>query len=171
MGKRALVAYATRAGSTVEIAAAIGEMLSEAGTAVDILPAKQVTDPAPYQLVVLGSGIYLGRWMRDAVKLLERHREALNDVPVAFFSVCLTLKEATEENRRKVAAYMEPVRERVPEVEPAEVGMFAGRLDASKLPLHHRLIIDGLGEESADYRDWDAVRAWGEKVASLLPGA
>ena len=39
-------------------------------------------------------------------------------MPVAYFLVCLTLKDDTEENRRTVAAYLDPVREQGPQVQP-----------------------------------------------------
>ncbi len=164
--RRVLVAYASRTGSTAEIAMAIGETLCEAGASVDVLPASQVTDLSPYGAVVVGSAAYMGRWLGDAVTCLRTHQDALKQLPVAYFTGCLTLQEDTEENRTTVAAYLDPVYEEIA-VEPVAVGLFAGRLDTSKVSFVYRLVIQKMGQSDADYRDWDAIAAW----AGTLPEA
>lgn len=171
MGDKILVAYASRAGSTGEVAEAIGEVLCNGGAAVDVRLAKDVTDVSPYRAVVVGSAIYMGRWMSEAVKFVERQRDALSQVPVAYFTVCLTMKDDTEENRRTVAAYLDPVREQVPQVQPVDVGLFAGRLDSSKLPFLYRLIIKAMKQPEGDFRNWEAIRAWAGELVPLLESA
>ena len=168
MGDKILVAYASRAGSSGEVAEAIGEVLCGGGAAVDVRLAKDVTDVSPYRAVVVGSAIYMGRWMSEAVKFVETHRDALSRVPVAYFTVCLTMKDDTEENRRTVAAYLDPVRE---VVQPLDVGLFAGRLDYSKLPFLYRLIIKAMKQPEGDYRNWEAIRAWAGELVPLLGNA
>jgi menaquinone-dependent protoporphyrinogen oxidase len=95
------------------------------------------------------------------VKFVETHRDAFSQVPVAYFAVCLTLKDDTEENCRTVAAYLKPV----------DVGLFAGRLDYSKLPFLCWLIAKAMGEAEGDFRDWEAIRAWAGELVPLLGGA
>ena len=168
MGDKILVAYASRAGSSGEVAEAIGEVLCGGGAAVDVRLAKDVTDVSPYRAVVVGSAIYMGRWMSEAVKFVETHRDALSRAPVAYFVVCLTMKDDTEENRRTVAAYLDPVRE---VVQPVDVGLFAGRLDSSKLPFLYRLIIKAMKQPEGDYRNWEAIRAWAGELVPLLRNA
>jgi len=168
MGDKILVACASRAGATGEVAEAIGEVLCDGGAAVDVRLAKDMTDLSPYRAVVVGSAIYMGRWMSEAVKFVETHRDALNSMPVAYFVVCLTMKDDTEENRRTVAAYLDPVRE---VVQPVDVGLFAGRLDYSKLPFLFRLIIKAMKQPEGDYRNWEAIRAWAGELAPLLGSA
>ncbi|MBE0684542.1 MAG: flavodoxin, partial [Anaerolineaceae bacterium] len=60
MSNRILVAYATKAGSTAEIAAKIGEHLSARGFSVDVINVKSKPDPKDYQAVILGSCIRMG---------------------------------------------------------------------------------------------------------------
>jgi menaquinone-dependent protoporphyrinogen oxidase len=91
-------------------------------------------------------------------------------MPVACFLVCMTMKEDTEENRSTVAAYLDPVREKVPQVEPVDVGLFAGAMDYKKLPLPLRLVMKGMKAEEGDYRDWDAIRTWVDQVRPELLG-
>ena len=165
VGDKILVAYASRAGSTGEVAEAIGQVLCDGGAAVDVRLAKEVTDLSPYRAVVVGSGIRVGKWLPEAVEFVERHRELLSRMPVACFAVCLTLKEDTEENRREVAAYLDPVRDLV---QPVDVGLFAGVMDYNKLPFIFRLMMKAMGSPEGDFRDWEAIRAWAGQVRAHL---
>jgi len=56
-----LVAYATRYGSTAELARFIARTLREEGLDAEALPAAEVTDVAAYDAVVIGSALYMGR--------------------------------------------------------------------------------------------------------------
>ena len=86
MTERVLVAYATKLGSTAEIAAVIAEVLVAAGLEAEALPARQVRDLGPYGAVVLGSALYAAHWQRDANRFLVHHREALRERRVRLFS-------------------------------------------------------------------------------------
>ncbi|MEV4788928.1 flavodoxin domain-containing protein [Streptomyces tuirus] len=76
MNEKVLVAYGSTNGSTAEIAERVGEILAKEGLAVDVLPAADATDLAPYGAVLLGSGLYAGHWQRDARRFARRHRKA-----------------------------------------------------------------------------------------------
>jgi menaquinone-dependent protoporphyrinogen oxidase len=165
MKDKILVAYASRAGSTGEVAETIGQMLCEAGAAVDVRLAKEVTDLSPYRAVVVGSGIRVGKWLPEAVEFVENHRETLNRIPIAYFLVCLTLKEDTEENRREVSAYLDPV---CKIVQPVDTGLFAGAMDYSKLPFILRLTMKAMKSPKGDFRDWEVIRAWADRVHDRL---
>lgn len=165
MNDKILVACASRAGSTGEVAEAIGKVLCEGGAAVDVRLAKDVTDLSPYRAVVVGSGIRVGKWLPEAVEFVETHREALSHIPVAYFAVCLTLKEDTEENRREVSTYLESVCEIV---QPVDVGLFAGAMDYSKLPFILRLVMKAMKSPKGDFRDWEIIRAWADRVHDRL---
>ena len=165
MSEKILVAYASRCGSTGEVGEAIGEVLCNGGATTDVRLAKDVTDVSPYRAVVVGSAIRMGRWLPEAVKFVETHRGALSQVPVAYFAVCMTLKDDTEENRREVAAYLDPVREIV---QPVDVGLFAGAMNYSKLSIPFRLIIKAMKVPEGDFRDWDGIRAWATNLRPML---
>lgn len=167
MSDKILVAYASKCGSTGEVAEAIGQALCEAGAAVDVRLAQNVTDVSPYRAVIVGSAIRVGRWLPDAIKFVETHQEALSQVPVAYFLTCMTLEDDTEENRRTVAAYLDPVREIV---QPVDVGLFAGSMDPSKLSFVFRLMMKAMGTPEGDYRDWEAIRAWADGLRPALLG-
>ncbi len=163
---KVLVAYATKAGSTAEVAAEIGRaMASKGGCQVDVHPVGQLKGIDGYDAVIIGSAIRAGKWLPEATKFVERHRDALSQIPVACFLVCLTLSEDTEENRRTVAAYPDPVRE---VVRPVEVGFFAGVMDHSKLPFILRLMMKAMKTPQGDFRDWKAITSWADNICPLL---
>ena len=94
-----------------------------------------------------------------------RHRAALNQIPVAYFIVCLTMKDDTDENRCTAEGYLESLYQRVPEVQPIDLGLFAGAVldngpDYEKLGFFWRQIIKAVAKSEDDHRDWEAIRAW-----------
>jgi menaquinone-dependent protoporphyrinogen oxidase len=168
MSDKILVAYATAAGSTGEVAEAIGKTLIDQGMAVEVRPAKEVADLEGYRAVVVGTGIRAGQVYRQALSFLRRHDGSLAQVPVALFVVCLTMQEDTEETRRTVGEYVQQMRDAAPNVEPVDVGLFAGRMDYSKVPLVLRLIVKAMKIPEGDHRDWEKIRTWATKLGSTL---
>jgi menaquinone-dependent protoporphyrinogen IX oxidase len=90
MGYRVLIAYATYAGSTQDVAVEIGKVLGERGFAVDVIPVVENPPVDDYQFVLIGSAVHGGHWLSEALDFVETNQMALNRVPVAFFSVCLS---------------------------------------------------------------------------------
>ncbi len=159
--KKVLIAYASRAGSTAEVAEAIGQVLRGGGIPTDLLQVGQVVGMSSYRAVIIGSAIRMGRWLPEAAKLVERNQDTLAGMPAAFFSVCLTMQKDTPENRRTVEDYMEPV---VQKVRPLSIGLFGGKMDYSRLGFLDRLIASKMKKvPEGDYRDWATIRAWAAK--------
>ena len=87
MSGTVLIAYASKHGSTQEVAHAVAEELQAHGLDVETLPAREVEDLRPYAGVVVGGSIYMGRWHPDATGLLARHKYALEALPLAVFGM------------------------------------------------------------------------------------
>ena len=83
---RILVAYATMAGSTVEVAQVVGEEIAKSGYQVDILPISEVKDLHGYDGVVVGGPMIMG-WHRDALRFIKKHREEFQQIPLAGFAM------------------------------------------------------------------------------------
>jgi menaquinone-dependent protoporphyrinogen oxidase len=85
MNNRVLIAYATYAGSTVEVAAAIGERLGAQGFAVDVKPVQDKPPIDGYQAVLIGSAVHRGHWLPEAIDFVKANQPALSHAPVALF--------------------------------------------------------------------------------------
>ncbi len=166
--KKVLVAYASQYGSTGGVADAIGKELCNRGAAVDICMLKNTGDLNEYRAVVIGSAIYRGKWLPEASDFVKRNRGVLRQIPVAYFLVCMSMCEPTEENRRKALAYLDPVLKAAPEVRPVMVGTFAGALNYGNLSSPIKVIMKIKGALEGDHRDWTAIHTWAEGLCPSL---
>jgi menaquinone-dependent protoporphyrinogen oxidase len=157
MTDRILITYATRAGSTAEIAAAIGANLSQRGLMVDVKPVKSNPALGEYQAVILGSAIRMGSWLPEAVDFVKSNQQALNQMPVALFTVHMLNTEDDETSRANRLAYLDAVR---PLLNNPEEIYFQGKMDFSRLSLLDRFISKMVKAVEADNRDWDRIRSW-----------
>lgn len=170
MNGKIIVTYASQAGSTAGVAEAIGQTFALKGAAVDVLPVKQVTDLSPYQAVVIGSAVHSGKWMPEALAFVERNQSALRRMPTAVFQVCMMLAASNEQYKKMVPDWLVPLRI---QIRPVAEGSFAGALwpdKYSKLSekLGLRIFLAAIKRKAGDYRDWDAIRAWAERVSLML---
>ncbi len=171
MSNRILVTYASRAGSTAEVAKAIGKTLSENGAQVEVLAMNYVTDLSRYQAVVAGSAIRGAKWLPEAVQFMRAHQSTLRHIPFAMFTVCITLAMSnTEKYRSAVQAWVAPIRDLV---RPRSEGLFAGRLDFTRLPFNWdtlmlRLTVAFGIFPRGDHRDWNAIHSWAESLKPIL---
>jgi menaquinone-dependent protoporphyrinogen oxidase len=159
-----LVSAASKHGSTAEIAARIAETLRTAlpgDAAVDVRRAVEVSDVAPYDAVVLGSAVYMGRWLddaRDAAQRIAAHPQR----PVWLFSSGpIGDPPKPDEDPTEVAALVAVTGSRGHR-------LFAGRLDRHRLGLAERAMVAALRVADGDFRDWDAIDSWGREIAVEL---
>ena len=170
MTRKILVTYATRTGSTVGVAEAIGKTLIENGLEADVRPMSDVHDLTPYRAVVAGSAIQDGRWLPEAMQFVRTYQIALRHKPFAAFMVCMTMVMKNGAVREQIRDWMAPVRAIV---KPVSEGYFAGTLDISKVPtLGDRLkfrasVALGVWSEG-DHRDWEAIHTWAANLKPLL---
>ena len=171
MTTRILVTYASRTGSTAEVAHAIGKTLSDEGAAVDVIAMNEVQDLSPYRAVVAGSAIRGSRWLPEAVEFLQKHRAALAEKRFAMFTVCITMAmKNAERYRPAVLNWIAPARALV---RPLSEGLFAGRLDFARMPLNKDTLLFRLSVAlgvfpRGDHRDWNAIRLWAESLKPVL---
>jgi menaquinone-dependent protoporphyrinogen oxidase len=169
--KKVLIAYGSRCGSTGGVADAVGQALCRAGTSIDVRLVGKVKDLSPYQAVIVGSAIRMGRWLPEAIDFVKKHRDALQQVPTAYFVVCLTMKDDTAENRSKALAYLDPVRKETPQLQPVDIGLFGGVVDFSKLSFVYKSVLKAKGVAEGDFRNWTSIRTWATGVRPAILGA
>ena len=86
----------------------------------------------------------------------------------AFFTLCMTLQHDTPANREKVAGYLKPVRE---VLEPDWIEFFAGKMEYRRLALGPRLIVKVMKVREGDFRNWNAIGSWADRLVKEIPAA
>jgi menaquinone-dependent protoporphyrinogen oxidase len=159
-----LVAVATRHGSTLEIAEAIADELRDVGHTVEVRDVADGPRLDSYAAVIVGSAVYMGAWLPEAVHFIYDHQPRLKDKPVWLFSSGPLGAEDPKPTAppTQIEALLEHSGAR-------GHCIFVGKLDKSRLTLGERLVAKMVGAPEGDFRAWDAIRDWARQIASALP--
>jgi menaquinone-dependent protoporphyrinogen oxidase len=158
-----LVAYASRRGSTREIAERIAARLRASGLDVHLDPLLGREQVGHFRAVVLGSPIYGGRWEREAVDFCRRNAAALSGHAVWTFSV--GWPGTGDDAPATDARHLDEVHRLVP---AREHRYFHGALATGDLPLLERIAFRMRRGRTGDLRDWPAIDAWADGIARQL---
>lgn len=167
MESRVLVVYGTKHGATAGIAEKIGQVLQQAGLAVDVKPASEAGDVSPYQAVVLGSAVYMGRWRKEAAKFLRTNESPLTGRPVWLFSSG-PLGAGDPVELAKGWGFPKGLQPIVDRIRPRDSVIFNGAVDMQKLNTLERWMFKNAESSVGDFRDWDAITAWAASIAQSL---
>ena len=166
MGSHILVAYASRAGSTAEVAETVGQVLRAGGAEVDVRPVGHVKILDGYDAVVLGTAIWAFKPLPEAQRFAAEQQTALANRPVAYFALCEILRNDTPANRERARRFLDPLRQIK---EPVSFAIFAGKRDLSRVNLVLRwLLTKVLKIEHGDWRNWEQIRAWATALSPRL---
>lgn len=173
-----LIVVASKHGSTQEIGATIAGELRAAGHDVDVHPVVEADAPAgelmaggggagidipSYGAVVIGSAVYMGRWMGAARDFVAKHAEQLQAVPVWLFS-----SGPVGEEHPEGMGVPEHLEDLLAQTGAREHVVFAGRLDKGRLNLAERMAVRLVKAPEGDFRDWNAIRDWARGIATAL---
>ena len=193
--KRVLVAYATMAGSTAEVAQVIGEELRKSDLEVEVRQVEEVDSLYGYDGVVVGGPMILG-WHRAARRFLRRNRRAFESTPLAVFVTAMALTDAPTQGLEGVKVYVDENLPKPPKTEsrlsfrerystlsnclrpilratrpfrPASIGVFGGRMEYGRLKwwavIFAMMIVQA---QAGDRRDWPAIRSWAAGLQSAF---
>jgi menaquinone-dependent protoporphyrinogen oxidase len=165
-----LIAYASKYGSTQEVAKGVGAWFEQAGASVDVWPQRKVTDLPSYDAVVVGAPFYFARLHRHTRRFLKRQREVLSRMPVAIFALTSTPDNdlngsrfnrswAHERLERSIAKYLSQ--------KPVCVALFGGAIDPARLRFPDS-INPNVKNTQFDFRDWEAIGSWALDCAGRL---
>jgi menaquinone-dependent protoporphyrinogen oxidase len=182
---KTLLVYGTRYGATAGTSAEIAKVLSGEGFDVKVVNAKEekVKDISPYDLIVVGSGMQMGKWTGEAEDFIKKYQKELTNKKLAIFvSAMKTVSELegkvedVEKNRKiclddKIAKY---------NLHPIAVGYFGGILDFNKMNVIFRktfgfirpqLEKDGFQQTSPgvyELRNFEEINAWAKELAAKM---
>jgi menaquinone-dependent protoporphyrinogen oxidase len=152
-----LVAYASKHGSTTEIAARLAEKLRAAGHDVDLGTVAQVADVGTYDGYVVGSAVYYGGWMKEATAFVLSNTAWLARRPVWLFSSG-PVGAAPPADPKELPALRE-------EIAPLDHRVFYGALDRHGLSIGEKIVVSAVKAPDGDYRDWREIEAWASEIA------
>jgi menaquinone-dependent protoporphyrinogen oxidase len=166
MSTSVLVGYATRYGSTQEVAETVAATLRECELAVDIQPLREVRTLAGYSAVVLGAPLFMFHWHKDALQFLSRHQKALLERPVAVFVLGPVHDPYDTQEWQDSHVQLDKELSKFPWFKPIALELFGGKYDPAKL----RPPINWLAgkEPASDLRDWTAIRLWASDLAAKI---
>ena len=162
---RILVTYATRFGSTHEIASAIAHELNNAGLEARADEASSGLVPDDYDGFVIGSPVYGGAWLPGAGMFAAIMAERMNGKPVALFSVGTTMVKNAELGSAEHSNFVEKLTTIAPSLNVISDTMFAGYFDRSNLSWWMRIVDRIVSTPQGDHRDWVGIKAWAKSLA------
>lgn len=158
-----LVAVATRHGATLAIAETVASTIGQTADAdVDVVALDDVTSVDGYDAVVLGSAVYMGRWLGVARKFVDAHATELAARPVWLFSSG-PIGDPPQPNDDPVGV---PELMRVTHARGHQT--FSGRLQRHGLHLAEKTVVRALHVPDGDFRDFDAVKVWATDIGHAL---
>ena len=160
MASRVLITAASKYGATKEMAGTIADVMGGRGLKAEFLPLDEIESVRAYDAVIVGSAVYLGRWMTMGREFLTRHRADLLERAVWLYSSG-PIADHGEENQMDVEELLQLVDAR-------EHKLFRGSIARRNLSVAERLLIMSLGVNDGDYRDWAEIRAWADGIAGDL---
>jgi menaquinone-dependent protoporphyrinogen oxidase len=161
-----LVGYATRYGSTQQVAEAIASALGESGLTVEMKPLREVRSLEGYRAVVIGAPLFMFHWHKDALNFLSRQRKALSNLPVAVFALGPVHVPHDEQEWKDSRAQLDKELVKFPWFTPVALEMFGGKYDPAALLFPLKMFAGA--EPASDIRDWEAIRTWAQNLAPRL---
>jgi menaquinone-dependent protoporphyrinogen oxidase len=158
-----LIAYATRTGSTEEVARMLAAILRNHGLPADLLPVAEIHTLDPYTAVVICAPLYMGRLLKPMRRFLSEHRAVLAQVPVALFVLGPVQNE--EKDWTGARNQLEKELRRYPWLTPVAQHIVGGRFDFSKLGFPYSLVPALKRVSPTDVRDWNAIREQAKQLA------
>lgn len=164
-----LLAYATKNGSTGEVAQFMGDVLSYHGLDAVVADVDTISEVKPYDVFIFGSPVYSGMWLPEMYRFIKYHTETIGQKPVYCWITCIRVLE--ENGYDHVINHYMPD-SLLDQLNVRQITAFAGKLKWAEINWTERwtlaLQYDGKADArnfNADHRDWNIIRQWSVKLA------
>lgn len=161
-----LITYASAHGTAQSIAERIESRMTAANIgAVTILPMDKNPHLGDYDVLIIGSSIHVGSWLKPATRFLKLNTGFLkeNPKPTWAFSVGMpnegTAARLEEEKMEKWLKRSIEIRGHT---------LFQGRWQQGDLPWGLNWLFSCCGGKPEDRRNWDAIDKWADGIAHEL---
>lgn len=162
-----LVTYASKHGATAEIAQTIARVMKTFEFEVTARRVGYIESVSEYDVLILGSALYLGDWIPEATDFLYQHQEELKNKRVWLFASGPT-GEGDPLDLLDGDFISDELAPLIEIIAPREIKLFKGKIDLRRLPPEERRIVKAAKVARGDYRDWNAIGAWAEEIGRKL---
>lgn len=163
-----LVTYATRYGSTAEIANIICKELNKIELIANISPVNSNIELLNYDGLILGSPIYGGNWLYEAESFLKHNANKLREIPIALFSVGMVAIKNTDNGKKEHEKALERLSINHLSLNVIKVALFDGASHRSNLPFWLRILDFMAGTPQGDFRKRDIIKDWAKRAGQDL---
>jgi len=163
--KKVLVTYATKYGTTAEIAGDIAKTLTASGLETDVIPVMEVGMVDEYDAIVIGSPLYIGKILVEAREFCKQYKPHLEGKWIAFFVDGVSLCNG---NHKKQEAMFAAIDAMSLYIVVAEKAIFGGRLVRGVLSEADLQIATIANAPEGDFRNPEDVRTWANDIAQKI---
>jgi menaquinone-dependent protoporphyrinogen oxidase len=186
MAKKVLIVYGTRYGATESTSEEISKILQGEGLEAKVVNARKenIKDISPYDLIIVGSGMQMGKWTKEPENFLNQFQKELANKKVAIFvssaaQALIEHENKTEEINNNRKQYLEEKAAKY-NLQPVSMVIFGGVWDYNKMNFLFKKTLSGFKPkiEAAGYkeikpglydtRDWNIIRSWAKELATKI---
>ena len=171
-----LVAYSTVDGHTRTICERVRDRVQAAGHSVTLMPLEQAgaAELQAHDKFVVGASIRYGKHRPNVIAFANEHAALLGGKPSAFFTVNIVARKP-QKDRPETNPYLRKFLQQV-RWTPAELDVFAGRLDYPRYRWFDRLMIRFImlltrgptdPKTVVEFTDWQRVDAFAQRVTAM----
>lgn len=164
-----LITYATKCGSTVELAYTMAEVARNCGMDQEVWPMRDVQSVEQCSAVVVVAALYFGRLHRSARQFLKKYRRQLERIPVALLVPGPV--QNVEQDWAGSRGQLERQLKGFSWLSPVAAEVVGGVWDPARLTFPYTLIPALRRMKPMDARDWEAIRSTARSVAQKLQAA
>lgn len=165
---KVLVAYASRFGSTREIASAIVAELNFSGLDAHAIEASGDVNPESYDAYVIGSPLYGSKWLPGAAMFAPINSERMANKPVAIFSIGTLAVTDASAGTTEHQDFIKDLKEVAPKLNVVSSNIFTGYFERANLPWYLRIVDRFAPTPQGDHRDWPAIKSWAKSLVALF---
>ena len=168
-----LVLYGSLEGQTEKISQRIAEVIRDRGQQATALSAKHL--PADFSLdnynaIIIGGSIHMSKYPSFVKTFINNHRDRLNELASAFFTVCMAINSQEEKSRQQAEQYAEQFLAQTG-WQPRLKTIFAGAVKYTQYNFFTRYIMKMISKKEGgntdtsrdhEYTDWDEVKRFTE---------
>ena len=171
--------YGSLEGQTEKISDRIAEIIDNKGFKVITLSGEQLPSDFSvehYDAAIIGGSIHMGKYPESINKFVSTHSGWLNNIPSAFFTVCMAVNSKHAKSREEAMRYGDNFLVQAG-WQPTLSGTFAGAVKYTKYNIVTRFIMKLISKREGgstdtshdhEYTDWESVEQFAETFFQVV---